>query len=265
MNRRIGMRFGFVWRATALLAALAMALPICVMLGLSLWYIFVISVVADSSTLLAALQSEGSISAALLNSILIAIIVALLGMAGGFGLAAAWQEWLARRRFGLMAICILPSVIPAGALGTTLLISFLFLTRIVAVDLGIISVALGQAIAAAPIAALILHLRWRRIDPDLRRAALEAGATERAVMREITLPLLAPALIAAGMFCLLYSLSDFYLSNSLSGAMPTLSSVVLSGLAIGQSPLYFGLIAVAMIPVIVFAILIERLLRKPIG
>ena len=43
-----------------------------------------------------------------------------------------------------------------------------------------------------------------------------------------------PALIAAGLFCLLFSLSDFYLSNSLSGAMPTLSSVILSGLAVAN-------------------------------
>lgn len=265
MNREPVQHLNIAWRAVAILSTLAMALPICVMAGLSLWYTLLIAVVASGSTLSAALRSEGSIGAAALNSCLIAIIVALLGTAGGFGLAATWRKWSGKRNFGLIALSILPSMIPAGALGTALLICFLFLTRFLSLDLGVVSVALGQAISVIPIAALIVHLRWRRIDSSLRRAAQEAGAPDRAVLMEITLPLLMPALIAAGLFCLLFSLSDFYLSNSLSGAMPTLSSVILSGLAVGESPLYLALILVAMLPVFAFAILIERMMRKPIG
>lgn len=265
MSRRAAVQLGPAWRLAAILGTLATVLPICVMAGLSIWYMLLIAAVANAATLSAAWRAESGIGAALANSTLIAISAALLATAGGFCLAAAWEKWLARRRFGLLTLSLLPAVMPAGALGATLLIAFLFLSRLLPLDLGVVSVALGQAIAAAPWAALVLHLRWRRIDPHLRLAALEAGADDRAILREITLPLLRPALVAAGLICCLFSLADFHLGNSLSGATPILSSVVLSGLASGQSPLYPALIAIAMIPVVVFAILIERLLRQPIG
>ncbi|MGH7844215.1 MAG: ABC transporter permease, partial [Candidatus Binatia bacterium] len=58
---------------------------------------------------------------------------------------------------------------------------------------------------------LIIAGAFRRMDPSLEESASASGASGFLVMRRITLPLLMPAIFAAGMYSLLVSLDSFEL------------------------------------------------------
>jgi iron(III) transport system permease protein len=58
---------------------------------------------------------------------------------------------------------------------------------------------------------LIIAGAFRRMDPALEESALASGASGSLVMRRITLPLLMPAIFAAGMYSLLVALDSFEL------------------------------------------------------
>ena len=58
---------------------------------------------------------------------------------------------------------------------------------------------------------LIIAGAFRRMDPSLEESAFASGASGLRVMGRITLPLLMPAIFAAGMYSLLVSLDSFEL------------------------------------------------------
>ncbi|MBI2987943.1 MAG: iron ABC transporter permease [Deltaproteobacteria bacterium] len=58
---------------------------------------------------------------------------------------------------------------------------------------------------------LIIAGAFRRMDPALEESALASGASGHLVMRRITLPLLTPAILAAGMYSLMVSMDSFEL------------------------------------------------------
>lgn len=57
-----------------------------------------------------------------------------------------------------------------------------------------------QALTAVPSAFLIIAPAFRGMDPSLEEAALISGASAFTIIRRITLPLVKPAILAAGMF-----------------------------------------------------------------
>jgi spermidine/putrescine transport system permease protein len=59
--------------------------------------------------------------------------------------------------------------------------------------------------------------RYAELDEQLTDAARDLGATDREVTWTVTLPLLTPALIAAGLFCFTLSFNEFLITFMLAG------------------------------------------------
>ena len=89
----------------------------------------------------------------------------------------------------------------------------------------------------APIATLIVAIRAYSFDPALEEAARDMGAGTFTIFREITLPLLAPGLISAGLFAFLLSWGNFPLSLFTTGADSTLPEWLYAKMVSGYSPL----------------------------
>src|SRR5699024_11111503 len=64
----------------------------------------------------------------------------------------------------------------------------------------------------APIATLIVAIQAYSFDPDLEDAARDMGANSWQILTNITLPLLWPGTVAAGLFSFLLSWGNFPLS-----------------------------------------------------
>ena len=240
---------------------LFLMLPLGAILVLGLTYIFGIVLVADIGQVIAALGQEGSIGPALIATPLVAIAVAVLASFWGFALAQLWRHWLAHGRKAFVLLSALPLILPRFGLGALFLLSALQLAQSGGNIMGLGLVVLAQAAAATPLVAGIHCLGQRRIDPSLRKAALEAGAGEDFVFRRLTLPVLRPYLILAALLAFLLSFGDFYLGNALAGEASLLPSVLFSGVARNASPLYQALVAVVLIAELICVVILARQLR----
>lgn len=125
-----------------------------------------------------------------------------------------------------------------------------------------------EGLAFTPTAFLLMVPALRNMDPALEDAASAAGASQWMILRRITIPMMMPNLLAAGIFLFIISLLVFDVPGILGirGGVYVLSSEIyyrLSG-AVGL-PNYGYIGAMALIPVVVLfplTLLYQRLLSK---
>ncbi len=79
-----------------------------------------------------------------------------------------------------------------------------------------------HVIWALPFSYLVMMAVFNRFDPSLEEAARDMGASEWTVFKEITLPLIIPGVVAAGLFGFTLSYDEFARMTLLSGAENTL-------------------------------------------
>ncbi|MCY4153358.1 MAG: ABC transporter permease [Aestuariivita sp.] len=179
-----------------------------------------------------ALQS-GTVRDLLVTSLSVAVIVTICSVIIAFfgALAFARYEW--RYRTVFQKLILLPIFFPQTVLGLALLMWFN--------ALGIIptwkTAVVAHLVWITPIATLIVAIRAYGFDSALEEAARDLGASTRTILREITLPLLMPGLVTAGLFAFLLSWGNFPLSLFTTGADSTLPEWLYAKMVSGYSPL----------------------------
>jgi spermidine/putrescine transport system permease protein len=179
-----------------------------------------------------AIESD-TVSNIVATSLKVAIIVTIISMIVGFfgALAFARYQWRFRRVF--QKLILLPIFFPQTVLGLALLMWFN--------SIGIIptwkTAVVAHLVWISPIATLIIAIRAYSFDPSLEEAARDMGASTWTIMREITLPLLMPGIISAGLFAFLLSWGNFPLSLFTTGADSTLPEWLYAKMVSGYSPL----------------------------
>lgn len=262
MIRRVGRTTSVGLYIIAFLLVIFLLLPVVAIFGLGLYYSLGILLVADGSQLIAALTKEAGIAPALLQTPLIAVIVAVLASIWGLCLSMLWRHWLETRRYHLIMISALPFLLPRFGLGALFLLACLKLAQWGGNFLGLSLVAASQAAVAAPLIAGILCLGWRRIDVSWRQTALEAGADGATIFRQLEWPILRPYAAFGALLAFILSLGDFYLGNSLSGEAVLLPGAILSGVAQNASPLYHAVVALMVIIDAALLVVVTRNLRR---
>jgi len=168
-----------------------------------------------------------------LTSFKIALIVTIVSMIVAFfgALAFARYQWRFRKLY--QKLILLPIFFPQTVLGLALLMWFN--------SVGIIptwkTAIIAHLVWVAPIATLIVAIRAYSFDPALEEAARDMGASTMTILREITLPLLMPGIISAGLFAFLLSWGNFTLSLFTTGADSTLPEWLYAKTVSGYSPL----------------------------
>ena len=179
-----------------------------------------------------ALESS-TVSNLLVTSFSVAILVTLISIIIAFFGALAFARYQWRYRTTFQKLILLPIFFPQTVLGLSLLMWFN--------SLGIIptwkTAVVAHLVWIAPIATLIVAIRAYSFDPALEEAARDMGAGTFTIFREITLPLLSPGLISAGLFAFLLSWGNFPLSLFTTGADSTLPEWLYAKMVSGYSPL----------------------------
>jgi spermidine/putrescine transport system permease protein len=178
-------------------------------------------------------MNSGTVRDLLLTSFSVAIIVTVLSVIIAFfgALAFARYEW--RYRSAFQKLILLPIFFPQTVLGLALLMWFNALGIIPSWKTAVVA----HLVWIAPIATLIVAIRAYSFDPALEEAARDMGASTFTILREITLPLLMPGLISAGLFAFLLSWGNFPLSLFTTGADSTLPEWLYAKMVSGYSPL----------------------------
>jgi spermidine/putrescine transport system permease protein len=87
---------------------------------------------------------------------------------------------------------------------------------------GPLTLLLSHSLFCLSYAALTIRARLAGFDPSLELAAQDLGAPPLAAFRRVTLPLLAPGLLAAGLLCFSLSFDDYVISSFTAGETVTL-------------------------------------------
>ncbi len=211
-----------------------------------------------------ALES-GTVSDLLWISLQVAVIVTLVSMVLGFfgALAFARYQWRYRRLY--QKLILLPIFFPQSVLGLALLMWF----NAVGITPTWHTAIIAHLVWIAPIATLIIAIRAYSFDPALEEAARDMGCSTWQILREVTIPLLMPGVVAAGLFSFLLSWGNFPLSLFTTGADLTLPEWLYAKMVSGYSPLVptVGMLSVAASIVLVgialmATLLINRFTRK---
>ncbi len=179
-----------------------------------------------------ALESD-TVSDIVFTSLKVAVIVTVVSMVVGFfgALAFARYNWRFRKLY--QKLILLPIFFPQTVLGLALLMWFN--------SVGIIptwkTAVIAHLVWISPIATLIIAIRAYSFDAALEEAARDMGASTWVTLREITLPLLMPSVISAGLFAFLLSWGNFPLSLFTTGADSTLPEWLYAKMVSGYSPL----------------------------
>lgn len=179
-----------------------------------------------------ALESS-TVSNLLTTSLSVAVLVTIISVVIAFFGALAFARYQWRYRSTFQKLILLPIFFPQTVLGLALLMWFN--------SLGIIptwkTAVVAHLVWIAPIATLITAIAAYSFDPALEEAARDMGAGTWTILREITLPLLMPGLVSAGLFAFLLSWGNFPLSLFTTGADSTLPEWLYAKMVSGYSPL----------------------------
>jgi spermidine/putrescine transport system permease protein len=177
------------------------------------------------------------------TSLKVAGIVTILSMFIGFFGALAFARYHWRFRGLYQKFILLPIFFPQTVLGLALLMWFNAIGIIPSWKTAIVA----HLVWVAPIATLIIAIRAYSFDPALEEAARDMGASTWTILREVTVPLLMPGVISAGLFAFLLSWGNFPLSLFTTGADSTLPEWLYAKMVSGYSPLVptVGMLSIA--------------------
>lgn len=160
------------------------------------------------------LLSNGPLMRAMENSLLVGALATLivLALATAAALGSRAASGVSRERAG--ALFLLPLVTPEIVFGASLLA---FFTRL-SVPLGLPTVVAAHVVFCLSFAFFVIRARAHSLPMDVEEAARDLGATPAQVMARVTLPLLMPAIVGAGLLTFSLSIDDYVVTSFVSGA-----------------------------------------------
>jgi spermidine/putrescine transport system permease protein len=167
----------------------------------------------------AELRTNAELHAALLNSVLVALASSALAVLLGIAAARANIRYRFPGRAAAMGLIMLPLVLPEIIVAVSLLVVAI---RILGLELSLWTVVAAHVLICTPFAVAILNASFQSLDPSLEEAAVDLGYTRAQTFRLITLPLIMPGIVAAGLISFTISFDEFIIAFFLTGADPTL-------------------------------------------
>jgi spermidine/putrescine transport system permease protein len=150
-------------------------------------------------------------------SLKVASISTLVATVFGSLIALALCRYKFRGSGAIGLLLVLPLTTPEVVLGSSLLSLFLNLN----VRMGFVTIVIAHIMFSVSYVALTVRARIRGFDWTLEEAAMDLGATPLRVIFKVTLPLIAPGIVAAGMLSFALSLDDFIITLFNSGSEVT--------------------------------------------
>ncbi|MFZ4810825.1 MAG: ABC transporter permease subunit [Ilumatobacteraceae bacterium] len=152
-------------------------------------------------------QLTGAVKWSLGAAVVAALIAVVLGTFAGIALARRPGRWTV----GFMAILLLVLTTPEIVDATGMQLEFVALGGIF--QQGFFPLWIGQSIFSAAVVTLIVRARMAGMDESLEQAAADLFATPVNAFRQITLPLISPAIFAGGLLAFTFALDNVIISD----------------------------------------------------
>jgi spermidine/putrescine transport system permease protein len=172
------------------------------------------------------------IRSAIVLSLEIALVASLVATALGTMIALALVRYGFRGRGTTNILIFLPLSTPEIVLGASLLTLFLNLNVI----FGFWTILIAHIMFCISFAVVTVKARLVGFDRHLEEAAMDLGANEWMTFQKVTLPLIAPAILAALLLCFAISIDDFVVTYFNSGSNVTFPLFVWGAARVGAPP-----------------------------
>jgi spermidine/putrescine transport system permease protein len=180
-----------------------------------------------------ALSQDQTLIDAAANSLTLALVTALICVVLAT-LFVLGMKTLGKTMEGISrSLIMMPMSIPWLILALSMLLFIRFLNM----DKSMFFVAAGHVVISLPYAMLALQARIQALDPALEEMSASLGANSFVTFRRITMPALAPAIVAGGFLSFMISFDNFAISYFLIPAgTSTLPIEIQSSIKFGFTP-----------------------------
>jgi ABC-type spermidine/putrescine transport system permease subunit II len=132
--------------------------------------------------------------------------------------------------------------------------------------LGIWTVLVSHVVFNASVVALVVRARFVGMRQNLEEASFDLGAGPIATFRQVTLPQLAPAVLAGGLLAFTFSFDDFVTSFFVAGAgTTTLPLYIFASLRFGVTPAINAVAAMILALTLTAVVVAYTILRRTGG
>ncbi len=158
-----------------------------------------------------------------------------------------------------------PLVMPEVITGLSMLLLFVALEQMTGWPdgRGQMTITIAHITFSMAYVAIVVQSRLKQMDRSLEEAALDLGARPLKVFFVITLPIIAPSLVAGWLLGFTLSLDDLVIASFVSGpGSTTLPMVIFSSVRLGVSPQINALATVIVVTVAICIVIAGRIVTK---
>ena len=195
------------------------------------------------------------VCSALRTSIAVGLLATAIATVFGTMVAFALARHRFRGRAATNLLIFLPMATPEVVLGASLLTLFLNLR----VNPGFWTIVVAHVMFCISFVVVTVKARLASLDPRLEQAAMDLYADEWQTFRRVTLPLVAPGVLAAALLAFALSFDDFIITNFNSGNVTTFPKFVYVSAARGIPP-QANVVGTAMFLLALLVVLLGQLL-----
>ena len=211
------------------------------------------------------MQGGAPLLAAVRNTVLIAVVAALLSTLLGTVAAIGIHNLRGRKKQAVTFLNNIPMINPDIITGVSLFLLFVFLHF----SQGFLTVILAHITFCTPYVVLSVLPRLRQMNPDIYVAALDLGATPGQALRKVLIPELKPGMISGFILAFTMSLDDFAVTFFTRGTigLDTLSTFIYTdarkgGLTPELRPLMTLIFLIILILLVIINLRQERLNKQ---
>jgi spermidine/putrescine transport system permease protein len=195
--------------------------------------------------------SVPALNEALRTSLELAVLATVISTVIGTLMALALVRHKFRGRKAANLLIVIPMATPEVVIGAALLSMFVYAT----VATGFTTLLIAHVMFCISFVVVVVRSRLIGFDRHLEEAAADLGATPLATFRTVTLPLLAPGVLAAALLAFSLSIDDFVISNFNAGPTETFPLYVY-GVSLRGIPVQVNVLATMIFLVLVVAVLL---------
>ena len=209
--------------------------------------------------------ADPDLAEAMQNSLMVAGITTVVAVILGTFMALALVRYSFRGRGATDMFVFLPLATPEVVLGAALL--GLFLTM--AVTTGFLTIVIAHVMFTISFVVVTVKARLSGMDTHIEEAAMDLGASEWTAIRKITLPMIAPGVLAAALLAAAISIDDYVITSFNAGQTITFPLFIFGATRQGVPPsvnvLATGLLIVILILLAINVLIQRRLAKRDAG
>lgn len=194
----------------------------------------------------------------LLNTLVIAVLASVIATLIGVAASVGIFNMKRGMRSAVMNVTYLPIMNPEIITGVSMMLLFVFVNRLLGLDLGMWSVLISHITFCLPYVILNVLPKLRQMDPHLPEAALDLGCNPLKAFMKVVIPEITPGILSGFLMSFTFSLDDFIITYFTSGnAFPTLPTTIYSMVKRKVNPQINALSTLMFLAVLVLLLLMN--------